>query len=256
MIYFFVFFIGSCIGSFLNVVIYRSIKEISIIFPPSFCPQCKAPIKWYDNIPIISYILLSGKCRSCGGDISISYILVELISGFLTLIFFVKWWDINKIWFLGSCLISYVLVIVSVIDIKTMMLSDIFSYLLGLFGISFAFFNPMFEGSIYERLLSAIYGILIGAGFMYLLLVVGKTVYKKDAVGEGDVFLLGGIGSIVGSWGIFDVIFLSSLVGTVYSIFGILNKKLHKHSAVPFGPFLATACIIKIYHPFSLIQIL
>lgn len=256
MTYFFVFFVGSCIGSFLNVVIYRSIKDISIIFPPSFCPRCGSYIKWYDNIPIISYILLGARCRSCKGEIPISYVLVELISGFLTLVFFLKWWDINRSWFFASCFINYLLIVVSVIDIKTMMLSDIFSYLIGFLGFIFSFSNPMFDGNMYSRLLSSFYGVLIGAGFMYGLLVIGRMIYKKEAVGEGDVFLLGGIGSVVGGWGIFDVIFLSSLIGTSYSVIAILNKKLTRQSAVPFGPFLSIACSIKMYYPFKIVNLI
>ncbi|MGC8867762.1 MAG: prepilin peptidase, partial [Elusimicrobiales bacterium] len=107
MIYFIVFTFGAIIGSFLNVVVYRSINEISIISPPSFCPFCRKPIRWYDNIPIISYILLSGRCRDCGSKISFSYPAVEFISGFITLVSFIRWWNIDIWWFLGSCLISY-----------------------------------------------------------------------------------------------------------------------------------------------------
>lgn len=255
MIYIFIFFIGACIGSFLNVVIYRNIKEISIIYPPSFCPVCKTSIKWYDNIPILSYIILGGRCRQCRSEISISYPIIEVLTGFITLVFYLKWWYIKPLWFVSSCLVSYILIIVSVIDIKTMMLSDIFSYLLSFIGITSSFFNPMFNGSISERFLSSIYGIIIGASFMYILLTIGKIIYKKDAVGEGDVFLIGGIGSLVGGYGIFDIVLLSSFIGSMFSFFMIIQKKVSRHSAIPFGPFLAIGCVIKIFHPFSLFNI-
>ncbi|MCX7641572.1 MAG: prepilin peptidase [Elusimicrobiales bacterium] len=255
IVYLIVFLIGLCIGSFLNVVIYRSIKDISIISPPSFCPFCKTPIKWYDNIPILSYILLGGRCRVCSSEISIKYPIVEFLSGLLTLVFYIKWWYTNQWWFFGSVLVVYILIVISVIDIEVMMLSDLFSYLLVIFGFIFSFSNPMFEGKVYERFLSSFYGVISGAGFMYLLLITAKMIYKKDAVGEGDVFLLGGIGSIVGIYGIFDIIFMSSLIGSVYGVYAILTKNASRYSAIPFGPFLAIACILKIFHPFSITSV-
>ncbi|MGC9070722.1 MAG: prepilin peptidase [Elusimicrobiales bacterium] len=255
MIYFIVFTFGAIIGSFLNVVVYRSINEISIISPPSFCPFCRKPIRWYDNIPIVSYILLSGRCRDCGSKISLSYPAVEFISGFITLVSFIRWWDIDIWWFLGSCLISYLLLVASVIDIRVMMLSDLFSYLVAFLGVVFSFSNPMFSGSIYDRIISSFYGIICGAGLMYLLLFFGKMIYNKDAVGEGDVFLLGAIGSVVGSKGIFDVIFISSLIGSVYGISFILLKKASRHTPIPFGPFLSFACMVKMILIFNLIDV-
>lgn len=251
----FVIYFGLSIGSFLNVVIYRTIKEISIISPPSFCPVCKNPIKWYDNIPVISYILLKGKCRRCSSEIPITYPLIELLTGLITVLLYLKWWKINIWWCIGSCMISYLLIVISVIDIKTMMLSDLFSYILAGLGVIFSAVNPMFVGNAYERILSSISGIIAGASFMYILLVIGKAIYKKDTVGEGDVFLLGAIGGVVGTKGIFDVIVISSLFGSVYGLSMIMFSKLSRHSYIPFGPFLASACLIKIYIPFKLINL-
>lgn len=251
----FIFILGACIGSFLNVVIYRSIKDISIIYPPSFCPHCKTPIKWYDNIPILSYFLLGGRCRVCQAEISITYPVVEFLTGVITLALYLRWWEVERLWFISAAVASYVLLVVSIVDIKTMMLSDLFSYLLAFIGIVSSFFNPMFEGDSLQRLLSSVYGIVIGASFMYILLLAGKMVYKKDAVGEGDVFLIGGIGSLVGGYGIFDVVFLSTLIGSVFSLYLIIFKKLSRHSAIPFGPFLALACFIKLFHPFNLFNL-
>ncbi len=255
MIYFFVFVFGAIIGSFLNVVIYRSINDISIVFPPSFCPSCRKPIKWYDNIPIISYIILSGRCRECCSKIPISYPAVEFISAFFTLIFFIKWWESNVWWFFGSCLIFYILLTASVIDIKVMMLSDLFSYLTAFLGIVFSFSNPMFSNSIFDRIITSVYGIVVGGGFMYLLLIIGKMIYKKDAVGEGDVFLLGAIGSVVGPKGIFDVILISSFVGSIYGVAFIFINKAGKHTPIPFGPFLSLACVVKMLFVFNLTEI-
>jgi len=251
---FIVFIIGISIGSFLNVVIYRTEKEISIINPPSFCPKCGKKIEWYDNIPIISYIILGGKCRNCFSKIDIQYPIVEFISGILTLLFYLKWKD-NILWFFSSALILYLLIIISVVDFKTMMLSDLFSYILSFIGIISSYLNPIFEGNIYQRIKQSITGIITGAGIIYFLMFIGKKIYKKDAVGEGDIFLMGAIGSFVGPKGIIDVLIISSLLGSLYGISLILFKKLNKSSYIPFGPFLALSSLIKIYTNLSLINL-
>jgi leader peptidase (prepilin peptidase)/N-methyltransferase len=250
----FIFIIGLCFGSFLNVVIYRTENNISIVLPPSFCPKCKAPIKWYDNIPLLSYIILGGRCRNCKTRISIVYPLVEFLSAAITVIFFLKWrGDIP--WFISSTAIAYLLIVVSVIDFKTMMLSDLFSYLIAFFGLVGSFSNPLFDGSIYQRIITSLAGIIAGAGSMFLLAWLGKLLYKKDAVGEGDMFLFGAIGSIVGAKGIIDVIIIASFVGAVYGISLILAKKLDRFSYMPFGPFLAIGCVIKFYFNISFMKI-
>ncbi|MEF3279427.1 MAG: prepilin peptidase [Elusimicrobiota bacterium] len=242
-----IFITGLCIGSFLNVVIYRNIKEISIIYPPSFCPKCKIPIKWYDNIPIVSYIILNGRCRNCQEKISIEYPMIELISGIITLVFYMKWGSENFLWFLSATFISYVLIIISVIDFKTMMLSDLFSYIIAFIGVMSCFINPLYNGYFLNRLISCFSGIVMGAGVVYLLLIIGKIIYKKEAMGEGDIFLLGSIGSIVGVKGVIDVIIIASFIGAFYGILLILFKKISRFSYIPFGPFLASGCLIKIY---------
>jgi leader peptidase (prepilin peptidase)/N-methyltransferase len=250
---FIVFIIGSCVGSFLNVVIYRTEKEISIINPPSFCPNCKKKLEWYDNIPILSYIILGGRCRNCLAKIDIQYPVVEFLSGVLTLIFYIKWKN-NFVWFISSSLILYLLIIVSVVDFKTMMLSDLFSYLIALIGIVSSFSNPLFEGEIISRLKQSTLGIITGAGVISFLMLAGKMIYKKEAVGEGDIFLMGAIGSFVGSKGVIDVLILSSFLGGVYGVILILLKKLTRYSHIPFGPFIAISSIIKIYTNFSFLN--
>lgn len=254
MIYLFLFIIGLAIGSFLNVVIYRSINDISVITPSSFCPKCKHPINWYDNIPVISYIILKGRCRHCGNKIDIQYPVVELLSGIITVLFYYKWGEINFYWFLISVLISYILIAVSVIDFKIMMLSDLFSYLIALLGIIGAYFNPMFDGDLYRKIASSISGIIAGAGIIYILIVVGKYIYKKDAVGDGDMFLMGALGAVVGVKGVFDIIVMASFFGAIYGVSLIMLKRIDRLSYIAFGPFLALACIIKMYNNFSILN--
>lgn len=256
LIYLFIFIIGVCIGSFLNVVIYRFEKEVSVVYPSSFCPYCKTPIKWYDNIPILSYINLGGKCRVCKTHISIEYPIVEFLTGILTLIYYIKWGNSSFLWFIAFSFITYVLIVVSVIDFKTMMLSDLFSYIIAFLGIVSSYINPLFSGGAKERILQSFSGIITGIMVIYLLMVIGKFIYKKDAVGDGDMFLFGAIGSFIGFKGIFDVVIISSFIGAFYGLILILTKKLNRFSYIPFGPFLATASVVKIYFNISVLNII
>lgn len=248
-----VFIFGLSIGSFLNVCIYRLPIDLSLVKPDSFCPSCKKEIKWYDNIPIVSYILLGGKCRYCKSKISYLYPLIEIITAIITLLFFSKW-KYEPYWLFLSLIASYILIIVSVIDFKTMLISDFFSYSIAILGLIAANFNPIFSGGFQERILSSLSGILAGAGFIFALSYIGKLIYKKDAVGEGDMFLLGAIGSFMGVKGIVSVVIIASFIGSIYGISLIVFKKIDRLSYMPFGPFLSLACIFNLYHYFDFVK--
>ena len=191
------FIFGLLLGSFLNVCIARLPKDESIVFPASRCPLCHAPIKYFDNIPLLSFIFLGGRCRACRAPISAKYPAVELLTGVLTAAFYARWSD-NLPWLAVSLLAVYALIVMSAIDFETMMISDFFSLLLCALGLAGCFFNPFFEGTWAARLGSFALGAGSGAGSIWLLAYVGKAIYKKDAVGEGDIFLMGGIGALCG----------------------------------------------------------
>ncbi len=244
---FFSFIFGLCVGSFLNVCIYRLPSDLSLIKPDSFCPRCHTPIRWYHNVPVLSYIFLKGKCAYCGEKISLEYLAIELVTGILTTVFFYKW-NHSPLWLASVLLASYILIVVSVIDFKTMLISDLFSYSLGIVGILSSQINPNFSGDWYQRLLYSISGIISGAGFIWFLAFIGKIIYKKDAVGDGDMFLLGAIGSFMGYRGLFSVIIIASFAGSLYGITLILAKKADRLSYMPFGPFLSVGCIVNLYY--------
>ncbi len=250
------FLIGISIGSFLNVVIYRTEKEISIISPPSFCPFCKSKINWYDNIPLLSYIILGGRCRSCGNNISIQYPVVELLAGITTLINYKIFGGNNFWWFVLFSLISYMLIIISVVDFKTMMLSDLYSYIVAFLGFISSKFNPLFEGNLYSRLTQSITGIIAGAGTIYILMVLGKKIFKKDSVGEGDIFLFVSIGSFLGVSVIIDALILASFLGAFYGLTLIFLKKIERFSYIPFGPFLTLGSYFKVLFNIKVFSIL
>ncbi len=240
------FALGLLLGSFLNVCIARLPKDESIVFPASRCPRCLAPIKFYDNIPLLSFILLGGRCRSCKEPISVKYPVIELLTGLLTALLAFKWMG-NPVWLGVALLSTYVLIVVSVIDFETMLISDAFSLALFVLGLGGSFFNPYFQGAWGERLASSALGAAAGGGFIWGLAMLGKKIYKKDAVGEGDIFLMGGIGALCGWQGVLTAVIMASFFGSVYGVSLLLLKRADRMSHMPFGPFLALGAVINLY---------
>lgn len=240
------FCFGLILGSFLNVCIARLPKGESLLWPASRCPKCLAPIRPYDNVPLISFLFLGGRCRACEAPISVKYPAVELATGLLTALFTARFWG-DPYW-LAVCLPAvYVLIIVSVVDFETMMISDFFSLVLFVLGAAGSLVNPYFEGSWGERLAQSGMGAAAGAGFIWALALLGKKIYRKDAVGEGDIFLMGGIGALCGWQGVFSGIIMASFFGSVYGVALLLAKRADRMSHMPFGPFLALGAVINLY---------
>lgn len=242
-----VFIFGLIIGSFLNVCISRIPKGVSIINPRSRCPECLAPISFYDNIPLISYLVLRGRCRHCGVSIPFRYPLVELLTAVITALFVFKW-RANIPWLIVSLSAAYILVTVSLIDFETFMIADAFSYALISLGFVSAFFNPCFNGGALARVLDFFAGGLTGAAVVGALAWLGKRIYKKEAVGEGDIFLMAGIGALTGVQGVFSALIIASFFGSAYGVWLILFKKAGRFDHVPFGPFLSLGAVINLYH--------
>lgn len=222
-------------GSFYNVVIYRLPKGETFLFERSRCPKCRSPIRWYDNIPILSFLLLRGRCRNCGERISLQYPLVELASGLLAVICLFKWG-------LGTeALIYYgffsALLVLSVIDLQTFLLPDSIT----LPGIAVGLLlSPFREDiSLYESLLGA------GAGFLipFLIYIYYVKVRKMEGLGFGDVKLLAFVGSFTGIYGVLSALFLGSFVGLV-AVLPILLKNKNLQFVIPFGPFLSLGCFL------------
>ncbi len=240
------FVLGLLFGSFLNVCISRLPKDESIVFPASHCPRCRAPIKFYDNIPVLSFLLLGGRCRSCHERISLKYPVIELLTGLVTALFVFKWRGAPG-WLGISLLSAYVLIVVSAIDFETMLISDAFSIALFVLGLAGSFINPYFQGGWGERLASSAIGAAAGGGFIWALALLGKKIYKKEAVGEGDIFLMGGIGALCGWQGVFTAVIMASFFGSVYGVSLLLLKRADRMSHMPFGPFLALGALINLY---------
>ncbi len=235
-----VFLFGACIGSFLNVCIYRIPKKKSIVFPRSFCPNCKNDIPLYLNIPILSYIFLWGKCRFCKNKISIRYPLVEALTGIFALLLFYKF-NLGPAFFYWFVFIS-VLITISFIDFDHQIIPDIIS-LPGIiiFASSFYFLPEM-------TIQKAILGILTGGGSLYTVAFFYYLLKKQEGMGGGDIKLLAMIGAATGIKGVIFTIFAGSLSGTVFGILIMISTKIFDTKLkIPFGPFLSTGAILYIF---------
>lgn len=239
-----IFILGSIIGSFLNVIICRMPLGLSIISPGSFCPHCKKSINWYENIPIISFLFLGGRCSGCKNPISLQYPLVELLSALLLL------WSYTKfnfrLDFFFNAIFFIVLIVISGIDFKHKVIPDILS-IPGIFvGLIYQFFNHNF--------LPGLIGALFGAGLIFLIRVLGGWVYKKEVMGMGDVYLVGLIGAFVGFPMIIPAIFIAALLGSVFGIIYLGITRQSRDSPIPFGPFLSAGGVIGVMLQNQIIQ--
>jgi len=231
--------LGSCIGSFLNVCIYRLPQELSIVSPRSFCPQCRAPVRGYDNIPLLSYLLLRGKCRSCGAKISWRYPLVEALTGAFAVALYLQF-GLTGSFFAFFAFVA-ALVVITFIDLDHRIIPDVIS-LPGI-GIGFllSFFLP--NPSVTESLI----GLLAGGGSLYLVAVGYQALTKREGMGGGDVKLLAMIGAWLGWKAVLFTLFFASLTGTLIGGGAMLIQKQGRHYAIPFGPFLAFAALAYLF---------
>ena len=239
MIELILFIFGSCIGSFLNVCIYRLPNSKSIVYPPSACPGCDTPIRFYDNIPILSFLLLRGKCRSCQAVISLRYPLVEFMVGLFAVCTYLKFGLTLE------ALITYLfiasLIVITFIDIDHRIIPDAIS----LPGIPIGFAASFFLPAI--TTMESLTGILVGGGSLLLVAWIYSLITKKEGMGGGDIKLLAMIGAFVGWQGVLLTIFLSSAIGTLCGLVVMIRSGKNMKLAIPFGPFLAIGTIIHIF---------
>ena len=235
----FAFIFGAAIGSFLNVCIFRIPAHESIVKPLSQCPHCHQPIRFYDNIPMISFLVLRARCRDCGGKISWRYPLVELITALLALLLFMKFGlTLN---FLVFFIFTAVLITISFIDLDHQIIPDILS----LPGIPIFFLAAIFIVRLPWH--EALIGLLIGGGMLFLIAFVYELLTKREGMGGGDIKLLAMIGGFLGWKSFIFVLLFSSLAGAVVGITVMIIKKQDMKYAVPFGPFLSLAAVAYIF---------
>jgi leader peptidase (prepilin peptidase)/N-methyltransferase len=218
-----IFIFGAMIGSFLNVVIYRIPKGESIVFPASKCQSCQTPLKWYHNIPIVSWLFLRGKCGFCKEPIAKQYPIVEFVTG---VIFVALYFKLGLVWYLPFIAASFAaLFALLMIDFKYMAVPD---------NVNFA---ALIFALIQADFLHALMYAAIAAGGLYLIGLLSSLLARKEAMGGADVIVAGTMGALLGFPNFFVALFLSAILAMVPAL-------INRENGVPFVPFLALATFI------------
>jgi leader peptidase (prepilin peptidase) / N-methyltransferase len=231
IVFIFLFIFGSIIGSFLNVCIVRIPEKISIVLPASHCPRCKNPIPWYDNIPLLSYIILGGRCRHCTAPIAFRYFIVELLTPAVLLMLYAAFG--LSLSLLTAFIFSASLIVITFIDLKHQVIPDVIS----LPGIPVCFACSFVAP--WTDPLQSLIGICVGGGILYLFAAGYQLLTGKEGMGGGDIKMLAMIGAFLGWKGALATLILGAFAGSVVGIILIMVKGKNLKYAVPFGPFLA-----------------
>jgi len=231
---------GAIVGSFLNVCIFRLPKEESIIWPGSHCPHCKKPIRFYDNIPLLSYLLLGGKCRQCHRSISLQYPLVEGITALLSLFLIMKF-GLSPTYLIYFAFVA-ALIVITVIDLYHQIIPDVIS----LPGIGVGLLASLMIPQI--TFFNSLLGILLGGGSLFLIATVYQWLFKREGMGGGDVKMLAMIGAFLGWKAVIVTILLGSLIGSIIGIIAMALKGKDFKYAIPFGPFLSLGAVAALFY--------
>ncbi len=237
--WFFVF--GAIVGSFLNVVIYRVPLRRSIVTPGSACPGCGNAIRWYDNIPIVSWLVLKARCRACDAPIAARYPLVELAAALLAVGTFYRW-GLNLVSF-EVLIFAWVCLVLALIDYDHQILPDVITYPLILFG-----FGWSYAGGV-TWWLDSIVGAAFGALLPIAVIVLYKLIRGEEGMGWGDVKFLAGIGAVIGLAGCLWVLIVGALLGALVGVGLMVMGRGTAKTALPFGTFLAIAALLFLFLP-------
>ena len=239
----FIFILGASIGSFINVLIYRVPLKKSIIFGRSKCPKCEYQLTWFDNIPILSWFLLLGKCRKCKEDISINYPIIELLTAFLfTLNLYSKPTFYIDSPFLWSRILGFILIFIcislSLFDIKFFWLPRFITFNGLLIGLVSSILMSIYRNFDLNFLFSSLSAALIGYSFFLILRILGEKIFNKPVLGEGDEKLVALLGSFLGVQGLLITIWLTFNSAGIFVLLGLLLNKLRRNQKIPLGIFL------------------
>lgn len=252
-IFIFTFFIlGAIVGSFLNVCIVRMPDEKSVVYPPSHCPYCKKSIRWQDNVPLLSYLFLLGRCRFCKTKISFRYFFVELLTA-VTFVLFYLYFGLNILLIPYLAMVCGFIVAVFV-DFKHRIIPDEVSVGGVIVGLILSFFIPSLHGISngenfnifihFQSLGMSFLGVLAGGGLIYGMGLLGDFLFKKESMGGGDVKFLAMVGAFLGWELAILTFFIAPLFGAVY---GIVEKIRKNDSTIAYGPFLALGALISLF---------
>jgi len=242
------FAVGAIVGSFLNVVIHRYPREESIVFPPSKCPQCSTPIKPYDNVPILSYVWLRGRCRACKAPFSARYPLVELANALFYLAIFQRT-GLSPGFIPVAALVSMTIVLIF-IDLEIQILPDV----IDLPGVAIGLvvgamhFGAMYDGLLLSKtLLESVAGAITGAGILLTIALSYKLIRKVEGMGLGDVKMMAMLGAVLGWEPLFPLLLIASISGAIVGIFVAAKSEKGMKVAVPFGVFLGLAFLVILF---------
>ena len=242
-----IFVFGLVVGSFLNVCIHRLPRNESVVSPPSHCPKCKKRLAWYDNIPLFSYVALRGKCRHCSQKISPCYSIVEFLTALIFVLLYVKFG--LSVTLLIFMVLSAVLIVATFIDFEHYVIPDILTLPgigLGLL-LSFLYPSLLHTFSRWEGLLNSVLGAFWGFVSLLVIGLLGTWVFKKEAMGGGDLKLLAMIGAFLGWRQVFLIIFISSLVGSIVGLTLVSLNLKKRLEYIPYGPYLALGALIALF---------
>jgi leader peptidase (prepilin peptidase)/N-methyltransferase len=225
-------------GSFLNVVIYRVPRGLSLLKPPSSCPQCKKRIKPYDNIPVISFIVLGGKCRFCGARIPLTYPLVEILTP-VSFLLLRENFGLSPHFF-ASCLFTSALIALGFIDFNLQVLPDEITLPLLVLALAYSFFRPDLS------LRQALIGAVTGSGFLLIIYAAYYLLRKKEGLGLGDVTMMLAVGAYLGWLKAIFTLILASCAGALVGIFLVLFRKKDLQYSLPLGTFLSPAAFVSL----------
>jgi leader peptidase (prepilin peptidase) / N-methyltransferase len=254
------FLFGAIVGSFLNVVIARVPERESIVSPGSRCPICRKEIRFYDNIPVLSYLILLGRCRNCGHRISIRYPIVELMTACLGLGCYWKFGISPP--FAVFFLFCAALVAVFWIDIDHMIIPNVITLNGMMIGVILSFagllpyinwkipFNALIVDPNLIRIFmirNSLVGLLLGGAILYIPAKIYEIIRGIEGLGGGDIKLLAMIGAFTGPYGVIFVLFVSSMICSVVALAAIAAKQADSTTRIPFGPFLAASAVLYVF---------
>lgn len=265
----FIFIVGLCVGSFLNVVVLRAFSNESIAFPGSKCPKCQHPLKWYHNIPVLSYFILRGKCAFCSEKISIQYPIIEFITGVLFVLIFLRFGE-NLLNTFFMLMFASLFVVIATTDIREKVVFDFHTYALVILGLIYNFFNLglLYEGqkilsighfslAINNSFINAIIGLVAGVIIMELFARFGYLVAGTRAFGEGDSYIAAGLGAVFGLKYLITILIYSFIIQIIFTL-PVFFKKLYQNkdfrTIISFVVFFLFVVFFKWISSFSIVS--
>lgn len=230
--------LGLCVGSFLNVVIYRVPNGMSLSNPPSHCPNCNYQLKWYDNIPVLSYLMLGGKCRGCGQKISPRYMLVEIANAIFWLLSVLIFWKQSIVYACISAIVSTVLICIFFIDLERKLIFNRFTITVAVCGVIAIFFDT------FTTEVDHVIGFFLGGGLFLLIYFGALLILKKEGMGLGDVKLAFAIGLLLGWQKFIFAMLIASVLGSFVLLILKRVRGDEDGKEYPFGPFIAVGALV------------